>query len=153
MDLSHCTIGMLTEGSEFWLPGMNAPEKCDTNQDVRWIGYDLTYINSIKDKAMNTSLKKRLSISLPLCAAVMAAGLIAPPKAEADVALATALGGAALLGTLLHSSSHYHGYPYAVGYPYAHPVVPYAYAAPVAPVVVAPYPYYRPAPAYVYYPY
>ncbi|MBF0603771.1 MAG: hypothetical protein HQL07_08760 [Nitrospirae bacterium] len=100
---------------------------------------------------MNTSLKKRLSISLPLCAAVMAAGLIAPPKAEADVAVATALGGAALLGTLLHSSSHHYGHPYAVGYPYAHPVVaPYAYPAPV---VVAPYPYYRPAPAYVYYPY
>lgn len=106
---------------------------------------------------MNISLKKRLSVSLPLCAAIMAVGLMAPQKAEADVAVATALGGAALLGTLLHSSSHHYGHPYAVGYPYAHPVVaPYAYpapVAPVAPVVVAPYPYYRPAPAYVYYPY
>jgi len=89
---------------------------------------------------------------LPLCAAVLAVGLAVPQKANADVATATVLGGAALLGTLMHSSQHYPAHYGAVGYPYAHPA-PYAYGYPVA--VAQPYavPVYQPRPYYVYYPY
>ncbi|MBF0423218.1 MAG: hypothetical protein HQL73_09530 [Magnetococcales bacterium] len=101
---------------------------------------------------MNTSIKSRLSVALPLCAAIAAVSLAGPRQAHADVATATALGGAALLGTLLHASTphYYAGYP-AYGYPLAHPVVPYAYPAYPTVVYPAAVPVYRPA--YVYYPY
>lgn len=102
---------------------------------------------------MKTSTKSRLSVTLPLCAAFLAAGLAVPHKAQADVVTATALGGAALLGTLLHASTPaYAAHPYGYGYPLAHPVVPYAtYAYPAPVMYPAAVPVY--GPAYVYYPY
>ncbi|MBF0108352.1 MAG: hypothetical protein HQL76_04165 [Magnetococcales bacterium] len=96
---------------------------------------------------MNTPSKTRRTVWLPVCAALLAATWAIPRNVHADAVTATVLGGAALLGNILHSSSHHHGY-YAP--PLAHPVAP-VYAAPVVrPMAVPVYPV---APYYVYYPY
>ncbi|MBF0148201.1 MAG: hypothetical protein HQL84_18460 [Magnetococcales bacterium] len=97
---------------------------------------------------MKTSIKRHRTVWLSVGAALLAATLVVPQKAHADAATATALGGAALLGTLLHSSHHY---PAHYGHPFAHPPA-YVYPAPVvqAPMAV---PVYPAGPYYYYYPY
>lgn len=98
---------------------------------------------------MTISRKTRITSSLSLCAAIVAVGLATTQKAHADVVTATALGGAALLTSLLHSShpAHVGAVAYPAAYPVAYPAYSYAYpVSVVAPVMYAPSPYV------VYYP-
>lgn len=110
---------------------------------------------------MNTQDKKKWMTGMLAATALLAATVTAPNQAEADATLATALGGSALLGLLIHSSQPVGGpaqpdQAYNTGGTFgswggflAHPVVS-APAPQQTPYCCLPAPYYQPAPTPYY---